>query len=115
MVRTTHGHHRCGSERSLPLSYDVVGLISHRCRHIRVASSRNQVGAKVTNVGSVCKPKDCDTNDFEDTIEDDDVAAYFIPVAHPRLCEAEEEAEAVALGFDQHWGQVEWEGCLQVP
>ena len=43
------------------------------------------------------KSKDRDANDFQDTVEDDDVTADVKPVAHPRFGEAKEEAEAVAL------------------
>ena len=44
--------------------------------------------------------KDRDANDFQDTVEDDDVAADVEPVAHPRFGEPKEEAEAIALEFN---------------
>ena len=71
------------AERTLPLSTDVVGLVSHGCRDVRVRARAGKEDTEVSDTGVLVETHQGETDEDKDHVEDDDRSTGMVLVANP--------------------------------
>ena len=95
---TPHSH-ECGTaEGALPLAADVVGLVSHGSRYIRVGACRHEEHAKVAHRGIAVPAHDRQADQAEQHIRNYDGPTDVVFVAKPAHAEHPKPGEGVRRG-----------------
>ena len=87
----------------LPLSTNIIRLIRHCSRDIRVRARGGEEHAKVAHAGVGVEAHDGQADDGDEGVDDDDGAAHAVPVANPGHAEHEDCGEDVG-GCDEALG-----------
>lgn len=108
------------AEGSLPLAADVIGLICHRRRNIRVRAGCGKENTEVAHTNTLGKAHKCEADNCHDHVENDNRTTDVVFVAEPArgihndaaedvgrsnkaLCSADIEAHAI---FKNDWQKV---------
>lgn len=92
-AHATKANQRGAAKSALPLAPNIVRLITHSRRHIRIRAGRNQEDAKVADARVLMKAHDGQANEANDHVEQDHRAAQLPAVA------------GVAIGVDDERGE----------